>query len=296
MCQLLWYTFKIFHADDGLATFSNLWCLCNVGNLFFSLAVCNVSSFKFKLCIWLFPRLHPMHDSRPASVSSSFRESVSDIIEEEALLSHSDEYTGRDVLRLPDQDKTASRSSTTFASPPEGKGTVAVSSMTLRRSMYILVFVLGYAALAIFAWTVTCILSYRPITTDHYGMESLFLFYNNRSPCRCLVQWRTSLRLDFCNLHPFTIRKERAMVPGGPCHTVYRHRLDHSFDLSSLLEGCRRLRSAPEWLVLAPNHSPGRQGLDSARIVCQAPVWWFKAIRIQFPLSCNPAQYFRYVT
>ncbi|KAF8815773.1 hypothetical protein BYT27DRAFT_7224704 [Phlegmacium glaucopus] len=53
---------------------------------------------------------------------------------------------------------------------PASTELVAVSSTTLHRSVYIPAFVLGYTALAIFAWAVTCILSYRPITTDHYGI------------------------------------------------------------------------------------------------------------------------------
>lgn len=42
-------------------------------------------------------------------------------------------------------------------------------STTLHRSAYVLILVLLYAGLAVFAWVVTCILTFRPITAKHYG-------------------------------------------------------------------------------------------------------------------------------
>jgi hypothetical protein len=39
----------------------------------------------------------------------------------------------------------------------------------LRRSAYVLLLVLLYSAAALFAWTITCILSFRPLTANHYG-------------------------------------------------------------------------------------------------------------------------------
>jgi hypothetical protein len=47
----------------------------------------------------------------------------------------------------------------------------------LYHSGYVLVFVLLYAALALFAWIVTCTLTFHPITsTSNYGLPSLHLF------------------------------------------------------------------------------------------------------------------------
>ena len=47
----------------------------------------------------------------------------------------------------------------------------------LYHSGYVLVLVLLYAALALFAWIVTCTLTFHPITsTSNYGLPSLHLF------------------------------------------------------------------------------------------------------------------------
>ena len=47
----------------------------------------------------------------------------------------------------------------------------------LYHSGYVLVLVLLYAALALFAWIVTCTLTFHPITsTSNYGLSSLHLF------------------------------------------------------------------------------------------------------------------------
>jgi hypothetical protein len=47
----------------------------------------------------------------------------------------------------------------------------------LYHSGYVLVLVLLYAALALFAWIVTCTLAFHPITsTSNYGLPSLHLF------------------------------------------------------------------------------------------------------------------------
>lgn len=45
----------------------------------------------------------------------------------------------------------------------------STSSTTLHRSAYVLILVLLYSGLALFAWVVTCILTHRPITAKHYG-------------------------------------------------------------------------------------------------------------------------------
>lgn len=42
------------------------------------------------------------------------------------------------------------------------------SSATLRSSPWILIIALTYTLLAVFAWTVLCVLTYKPITTAHY--------------------------------------------------------------------------------------------------------------------------------
>ena len=42
-------------------------------------------------------------------------------------------------------------------------------STTLHRSVYVLILVLLYMSMAVFAWVVTCILTFRPITARHYG-------------------------------------------------------------------------------------------------------------------------------
>ncbi|KAF8809809.1 hypothetical protein BYT27DRAFT_7162363 [Phlegmacium glaucopus] len=95
-----------------------------------------------------------LHDSRPASISH---------IEPN--------NNNKDITQLSYPNETVSLSSTTLASPvEEGTKLVAVPYTTLHRSAYIPKLVLGYTALAIFAWALTCILSYRPITTDHYGI------------------------------------------------------------------------------------------------------------------------------
>ncbi|PWY93017.1 hypothetical protein BO94DRAFT_622225 [Aspergillus sclerotioniger CBS 115572] len=44
-----------------------------------------------------------------------------------------------------------------------------VPATQIRRSPYVVLLVLFYAALVLFAWIVTCRLSYRPITANHYG-------------------------------------------------------------------------------------------------------------------------------
>lgn len=44
-----------------------------------------------------------------------------------------------------------------------------VPTIELRSSTYVVWLVALYAELAIFAWTITCILTIRPITTKHYG-------------------------------------------------------------------------------------------------------------------------------
>lgn len=49
------------------------------------------------------------------------------------------------------------------------------SSTTLRRSSYILFLVFGYTFLALFAWTVTCILVFRPITAKSYSSYGPFV-------------------------------------------------------------------------------------------------------------------------
>ncbi|KAF8801745.1 hypothetical protein BYT27DRAFT_7261657 [Phlegmacium glaucopus] len=100
------------------------------------------------------------HDSRPASIPH---------IKQEPLLSPNNNY--KNITQLSNPNETASPSSTTLASPLEGTNLAAVPYTTLHRSVYIPNLVLGYTALAIFAWVITCIISYRPITTDHYDIS-----------------------------------------------------------------------------------------------------------------------------
>lgn len=49
---------------------------------------------------------------------------------------------------------------------------IAISSRHLERFPLIVVLVTGYAILATFAWTTTCILVYRPLTTQRYTIWS----------------------------------------------------------------------------------------------------------------------------
>jgi hypothetical protein len=44
-------------------------------------------------------------------------------------------------------------------------------SSTLHRSKYTIVIALFYAALALYAWVLTCILTYKPIGARHYGVD-----------------------------------------------------------------------------------------------------------------------------
>ena len=46
-----------------------------------------------------------------------------------------------------------------------------VPSASLRRSSYVIYMVLLYAALATFAWVITCIQVYKPLTVGHYGVK-----------------------------------------------------------------------------------------------------------------------------
>ncbi|KAF8812036.1 hypothetical protein BYT27DRAFT_7088253 [Phlegmacium glaucopus] len=102
-----------------------------------------------------------LHDSQPASISH---------IEQEPLLSPNN--NNKNITQLSNPNEIASPSSTTLASPlEEGTKLAAVPYTTLHRSAYIPKLVLGYTALAIFAWVLTCILSHRPITTDHYDIS-----------------------------------------------------------------------------------------------------------------------------
>ncbi|KAF8812041.1 hypothetical protein BYT27DRAFT_6431049 [Phlegmacium glaucopus] len=102
-----------------------------------------------------------LHDSQPASISH---------IEQEPVLSPNN--NNKNITQLSNPNGIASPSSTTLVSLlEEGTKSVAVPYTTLHRSVYIPVLVLGYTALAIFAWLLTCILSYRPITTDRYDVS-----------------------------------------------------------------------------------------------------------------------------
>jgi len=49
--------------------------------------------------------------------------------------------------------------------------TPSVPSAGLHRSSYVIYLVLLYAALAVFAWVVTCVQTYRPLTVGHYGVD-----------------------------------------------------------------------------------------------------------------------------
>lgn len=52
-----------------------------------------------------------------------------------------------------------------------------IPSASLYRSSWALFLVTAYSALAIFAWSILCILTYRPLTTEHYR-ESALLPYS----------------------------------------------------------------------------------------------------------------------
>ena len=53
--------------------------------------------------------------------------------------------------------------------PPPG----AIHSTRLHRSAYMIIFTLLYIGLGVFAWVMTCILVFRPITANHYGVWTL---------------------------------------------------------------------------------------------------------------------------
>ncbi len=87
-----------------------------------------------------------------------------------------DEHTPLSMLTLPEQaDENAflnhpvSSVPSVHAEDTDVKSSDASPSTTIYRSSYILKLTLLYMGSAIFAWTITCFLTFRPITTEHYG-------------------------------------------------------------------------------------------------------------------------------
>ena len=112
----------------------------------------------------------PRRSQSPAGQSltsavSSFHELVSPVEEH-------DEFMSGGIIGSPDRKE---QQYIPYRPPPssdqEEKNITAPNSSTiLRRSSNVLLLVLGYATLALFAWIITCILNCRPLTTDHYGV------------------------------------------------------------------------------------------------------------------------------
>lgn len=82
---------------------------------------------------------------------------------ENALLSRED---WRSLLP---EDSRASNYETNPADADEGADSPAV---TLHRSVYIVLIVLIYASLALTAWILICVLTFKPLTTSHYGFDT----------------------------------------------------------------------------------------------------------------------------
>lgn len=70
----------------------------------------------------------------------------------------------------------------------------ALPSARLHRSGYIPFIVFLYIGLAVFAWVVTCYLSFRPITTNHYDLQALD--NSNWAPPDIALDFISNLTLD----------------------------------------------------------------------------------------------------
>ncbi|KAJ5355679.1 hypothetical protein N7517_010288 [Penicillium concentricum] len=82
-------------------------------------------------------------------------------------ISHGQSNESNDPTPAPTDKDTPPRQSANQQRPLEPIPQI-LPSATLHRSGYILLLVLLYIFLAVFSWVVTCYLSFRPITTQHY--------------------------------------------------------------------------------------------------------------------------------
>jgi len=117
-------------------------------------------------------------DNRTTSVSCGSQESRSGQslgesagpprrISQDAVTEHHEEQ----ITLLPREDPTIleiPRSSSKDAGKPDSN----VPAVTLHKSSYIVLMVSIYASLALTAWILTCLLTFRPLTTRHYGYDT----------------------------------------------------------------------------------------------------------------------------
>lgn len=76
------------------------------------------------------------------------------------------------VTLLPREDGRPSPSGNSHSSPEATDKVDSTSSVALHKSRYILLMVFTYAAAALTAWILTCVLTVKPLTTGYYGYDT----------------------------------------------------------------------------------------------------------------------------
>ena len=78
---------------------------------------------------------------------------------------------GQNADRVSPEAASSSHSRRPSPAAEKSTPTAKIPSTTLHRSGYILVLVLLYAALALTSWVLLCLLTFKPLTAHHYGVD-----------------------------------------------------------------------------------------------------------------------------